>query len=64
MKQQFDNHDERIRYYELMLERDLEGFCIFRSRKVTGMYSIRTVTEITGSILKSLRRNLHLMSRD
>ena len=25
MKQQFDNHDERIRYYELMLERDLEG---------------------------------------
>lgn len=21
---QFDNHDERIRYYELILERDLE----------------------------------------
>ncbi len=29
MKQQFDNHDERIRYYELMLERDLEGILYF-----------------------------------
>lgn len=25
MELQFDNHDERIRYYELMLERDLEN---------------------------------------
>lgn len=22
---QFDNHDNRIKYYELLLERDLEG---------------------------------------
>ena len=26
---QFDNHDERIRYYELMLERDLENLPYF-----------------------------------
>lgn len=29
MEMQFDNHDERIRYYELMLERDLENLPYF-----------------------------------
>lgn len=29
MKFKFDNHDERIKYYELMLERDLEGILHF-----------------------------------
>lgn len=29
MELQFDNHDERIRYYELMLERDLENLPYF-----------------------------------
>lgn len=29
MKFKFDNHDERIKYYELMLERDLEGISHF-----------------------------------
>ena len=29
MRFKFDNHDERIKYYELMLERDLEGILHF-----------------------------------
>lgn len=29
MPVQFDNHDERIKYYELLLERDLEGIPVF-----------------------------------
>lgn len=29
MELQFDNHDERIRYYELILERNLENLPFF-----------------------------------
>ena len=62
-KIEFDNHDERIRYYELLLERDLEQIPRRELPQGYRFVFIKRETGIRGLTLRSLQKSLPVTSK-